>query len=66
MMCISETDQTPPDADGPHAAARRGKLDTSGLDIGKSRLHPLASFVLLVAACLFYIQIWIWMFRGLQ
>jgi len=65
-MRDSETNHNPPDDDGPHATARRGKLDTSGLDMGKTRLHPLVSFVLLAAACLLYIQVWIWMFRGLD
>ena len=66
-MCSSqtETNQTPSNDDGPDAAVRRGKLDTSGLDIGKSRFRPLVSLILLTAACLFYIQVWIWMFRGL-
>ena len=64
-MHASKTDQTPPDDDGRHAA-RRGKLDTSGLDVEKSRLRPLLSLVLLTAVCLLYVQVWIWMFRGLN
>lgn len=66
-MCSSqtETNQTPSNDDGPDAAVHRGKLNTSGLDTEKSRLHPLVSLVLLTAVCLFYIQAWIWMFSGL-